>query len=122
MNLTLKLELHTEKRNGGNGGVFLMFYKGLVITQLTGAQLISWIEHGYIQLNDYTFRPMNLKVVDNEQCVCIAEASAPLFRKQDSIEYYETLQREGWVAHIKDTEKIQHAGYINFKPERFILG
>lgn len=107
-------------RSGGSRGVILMFYRALVITQLTGTQFVNWIEHGYIQLNDYTFRPKNMRVLDNEQCRCIAQDCAPLFKKQDSIDYYKTLLEKGWVAHIRDTGKIQQDGYPNFQPEKFI--
>lgn len=119
MKIKLILRLHTEVRYGGNYRPKTMFTKTLVLERLTGGQLVNWIEHGYIQIKEWTFRPSNLSVIDSDLCICEGAASGVIFLRSDVLEYYQELSRNGWIPNTEHANEIQSDGYRNFIPEEF---
>lgn len=119
MKLTLRLRLHTEVRYGGNHRPKTIFAKTLVLESLTGRQLVNWIEHGYIQIEEWIFRPHDLVVIDSDLCICEGTASSIIFQRSDSVEYYQELIKNDWIPNTECAQAIQRGGYPNFEPEEF---
>lgn len=115
MNITFNLTLNTQlSDSGGTHGSITVFTRELT-THLTGQQFVSWIEQGYVQIEEYIFRPINTIVHDDKSCICETYASSSILQNQDSFEYYAALIKKGWIPNKKDAKAIRCSGYPNFR-------
>ncbi len=116
MKLILKVELTTQKRNGGNRGIIVMFTR--TITMDLVAQNIVTLKQGYVLHETWNFKPTQLIAQDNETLIAFATCQIPL-REYDSLEYYKSLRELGWIPQVHHANAIRCDGYTNFFPEVF---
>jgi len=114
MEIVFNLKISTEMKSGGALETITMFTRTIVLTSFTGKQLINWVEDGYIQIDDWNFRPKDLTVINNSECICTCSADGYVLHRDDSKEYYESLVSKGWMPCIEHAQEIRSRGYPNF--------